>query len=304
VIETCEIVVVRVTVDVVDLPQMRGCMSPHFRLDSTVDTGDYTPANVQYQWVGRVCTLSRNGLFDSDPDRTQPSWRISTRFPDTVFLTVDIDDTPSADNSTGITITLPGFPSELADRILEDVAGIPDVDNCCDDCCDDCCDGSCDDTPVIVPPLPNMFISEMDWLNATCGWDGFEVQRNSNVSGTTLLNNGFGTHTFADSNVGADVDIDISQLPHTRFEAWVSMDDEMRAIIINDGVADQYGRFIFEVLVDDVIVAQTGILTAHDAAFLLTADITGGTLLTLRVRSAINNNWYGHANWSDVVIRQ
>ncbi|MGW2395606.1 NPCBM/NEW2 domain-containing protein [Kitasatospora sp. NPDC001664] len=70
---------------------------------------------------------------------------------------------------------------------------------------------------------------------------------------------------------------------------------------IDDEVGNR-GKVAFQVLLDGAKVADSGTLTGADAAKPLTADLTGGQQLTLRVTDGGDGLWYDHADWADARI--
>jgi hypothetical protein len=157
---------------------------------------------------------------------------------------------------------------------------------------------------VTVNPIPSAYICEMPWLDAICGWPDLDVERKTNVGenpisigGEAFPDFGFGTHTFAEPYKNADVVVDISKAPYTVFEAWVGMDDEVRAM----ASAGNAGSFVFEVWVDGNLAARSPILTYNAPAYYIAAHITGGSTLTLRVRS-VNGHYFGWASWGNARV--
>jgi hypothetical protein len=73
------------------------------------------------------------------------------------------------------------------------------------------------------------------------------------------------------------------------FRAEVGVDDEV----------SQVGSVAFQVLGDDRVLAETGVLRRGEAARPVSADVTGVRLLTLRVTDGGDGKNFDHADWAD-----
>ncbi|MFG2825695.1 NPCBM/NEW2 domain-containing protein [Kitasatospora sp. NPDC048365] len=70
---------------------------------------------------------------------------------------------------------------------------------------------------------------------------------------------------------------------------------------VDDEVGDK-GSVRFQVYRDQTLVADSGVLRGTDPAAHLTADLTGGSDLTLKVTNAGDGGGYDHADWAAPVI--
>lgn len=143
------------------------------------------------------------------------------------------------------------------------------------------------------------YVSDMAWTSSTCGSPGYSAQKDKNVVGNAIViggityTKGIGTHAFDDNNTGADVVVNISGQGFTTFEADVGVDD---------GNNSSSGSIVFKVIVDGVEKAATSILRGSDAPYHLTADVTGGSTLTLRVMNGGDGYIYDWASWGNAKL--
>lgn len=143
------------------------------------------------------------------------------------------------------------------------------------------------------------YVSDMAWTSSTCGSPGYSAQKDKNVVGNAIIiggttyAKGIGTHAFDDNNTGADVVVNIGGQGFATFEADVGVDD---------GNNSSNGSVVFKVIVDGVEKAATPILRGSDAPYHLTADVTGGRTLTLRVMNGGDGYAYDWASWGNAKL--
>ena len=148
-------------------------------------------------------------------------------------------------------------------------------------------------TAAVRAPLPpgGRWVSDLPFLVAENGWGPVERDMSNAEQpagdgrpitiGGVVYEKGVGAH--ATSRVVVDLGGGC-----TSFRADVGVDDEMGAS----------GSVTFEVWVDGERRAATGVLTGAAAAEPITADVTGGARLELRVTDGGNGNGADHADWA------
>jgi hypothetical protein len=82
------------------------------------------------------------------------------------------------------------------------------------------------------------------------------------------------------------------------FDAIVGIDDEVLETPGESGI----GSVRFRVYGDDVLLAETTVLTNDDPAFPLQVDVTGVKRLRLVADEATNGKNYDHADWADAKV--
>ncbi|MFC9331024.1 NPCBM/NEW2 domain-containing protein [Kitasatospora sp. NPDC057015] len=147
----------------------------------------------------------------------------------------------------------------------------------------------------VAPSSGSHAVSDLAWTSAVSGWGPVERNlsngeqaagdgRTLSVNGTTYVK-GLGVHA------ASDVTYFLGGSCHS-LSATVGVDDE-----ITSG-----GSVVFQVLLDGVKVADSGTLTSASSAYALTADLTGGQEVTLRVTDAGNGNGSDHADWAQPTL--
>jgi beta-galactosidase len=148
-------------------------------------------------------------------------------------------------------------------------------------------------TAAVRAPLPPgaLWVSDLPFLVAENGWGPVERDMSNAEQpagdgrpitiGEVVYEKGIGAH--ATSRVVVDLGGRC-----TSFRADVGIDDEMGA----------GGSVAFEVWVDGERRAATGVLTGSAGAEPVTADVTGGSRLELRVTDGGNGNGADHADWA------
>ncbi|MER5636272.1 NPCBM/NEW2 domain-containing protein [Kitasatospora sp. NPDC002227] len=144
-----------------------------------------------------------------------------------------------------------------------------------------------------VPPPDGMSrLSDLQWLSADNGWGPAERDRSN---GDIALGDGRtmairGTQYSKGLGVHAPSDITYNLAGRCRdLVATVGVDDE----------AYGNGSVDFKVYKDDVLVADSGVVTGKDAAKQLKADLTGGQKLRLVVTDGGDGTSWDHADWAD-----
>ncbi|MGN9911494.1 glycoside hydrolase family 2 TIM barrel-domain containing protein [Phytohabitans sp. LJ34] len=147
-------------------------------------------------------------------------------------------------------------------------------------------------TATVRAPLPpgGRWVSDLPFLVAENGWGPVERDMSNAEQpagdgrpitiGGVVYEKGVGAH--ATSRVVVDLGGGC-----TSFRADVGVDDEMGAS----------GSVAFEVWVDGERRAATGVLTGSAAAQPITADVTGGARLELRITDGGNGNGADHGDW-------
>jgi alpha-glucosidase len=82
------------------------------------------------------------------------------------------------------------------------------------------------------------------------------------------------------------------------FDAVVGIDDEVLETPGESGI----GSVRFRVYGDDVLLAETSVLTNDDAAFPLHVDVAGVKRLRLVADEATNGKNFDHADWADAKV--
>ena len=148
-------------------------------------------------------------------------------------------------------------------------------------------------TAAVRAPLPpgGQWVSDLPFLVAENGWGPVERDMSNAEQpagdgrpitlGGVVYEKGIGAH--ATSRVVVDLGGRC-----TTFRADVGVDDEMGAS----------GSVAFEVWVDGERRAATGVLTGAASAEPITADVTGGSQLELRITDGGNGNGADHGDWA------
>jgi glucose/arabinose dehydrogenase len=149
------------------------------------------------------------------------------------------------------------------------------------------------DPPPPPPPSDEMvYLSDIDWVEATNGWGPVERDASNGedapgdgqalaIQDATYLK-GLGVHAFS------DITFALGASCHT-FLTDIGIDEEV----------GENGSVIFEVWVDGGLAFQSGILTGADPAQHVEVDITAAEELRLVVSDGGDNVWWDHANWAD-----
>ncbi len=147
---------------------------------------------------------------------------------------------------------------------------------------------------VFVPPPPltgTPYVSDLTFVSETNGWG--PVERDTSVGesaagdgnpitiGGVRYEKGLGTHAPAAIQVYLGGRC-------TTFTAAVGLDDE----------TSQPGSVTFQVLADDTVVHNSGVLRPGPASA-VTADVTGARMLTLKVTDGGDGKNFDHADWAD-----
>jgi beta-galactosidase len=148
-------------------------------------------------------------------------------------------------------------------------------------------------TATVRAPLPagGRWVSDLPFLVAENGWGPVERDMSNAEQpagdgrpitiGGTVYEKGIGAH--ATSRVVVDIPAGC-----TSFRADVGVDDEM----------GNSGSVAFEVWVDGVRRAASGVLTGAAEAERIVADVTGGSQLELRITDGGNGNGADHGDWA------
>jgi len=146
---------------------------------------------------------------------------------------------------------------------------------------------------TVRAPLPatSRWVSDLPFVSQSNGWGPVERDRSNGEQGATdgrplslggvTYEKGLGGHAV--STVAVDLGGRC-----TTFKADVGVDDEMGA----------GGSVAFEVWVDGVRKAQTGVLTGSAAPEPVTADVTGGQRMELRITDGGNGVGQDHGDWA------
>jgi alpha-glucosidase len=147
---------------------------------------------------------------------------------------------------------------------------------------------------VFVPPPPltgTPYVSDLTFVSETNGWGPVERDRSVGESaggdgnpitiGGVVYEKGIGTHAPAAVQVYLGGRC-------TTFTAAVGLDDE----------TTQPGSVTFQVLADDAVVHDSGVLRPGPATA-VSADVTGARMLTLKVTDGGDGKNFDHADWAD-----
>ena len=135
-------------------------------------------------------------------------------------------------------------------------------------------------------------LSEIDWASASVGWG--TPGRNVTVTGDPLqLLTAEGVTTFA-SGLGvhaeAEIVYDLAPWEFSMFRALVGVEQHAA----RDG-----RRFVFQVVLDDVVVWDSGVMTKSTQALPVEVDVSGASTLRLLMNVAGDGNGHGHGAWAD-----
>lgn len=142
------------------------------------------------------------------------------------------------------------------------------------------------------PPTADSWASDLDWTSATNGWGPVERDLSNGETGTgdgsplrvggVTYAKGLGSHAPAKIRyyLGGRC---------TSFTAQVGVDDVQTA----------RGSVQFSVLADGTEKVKSPVLKATDAAWSLTADVTGASYVDLVVGDGGDGNGNDHADWGD-----
>ncbi|GAA1641488.1 glycoside hydrolase family 2 TIM barrel-domain containing protein [Actinoplanes couchii] len=149
-------------------------------------------------------------------------------------------------------------------------------------------------TTEIRTPLPegSFWVSDLPLLETQNGWGPVERDRSNAEQpagdgrpltvGGAVYDKGLGVHAVS------SVAVDLTGRGCTSFRADVGVDDETGSA----------GSVTFEVWVDGVRRMSTGRLTGSSDALPISADVTGGDRLELRVTDAGDGNGNDHGDWA------
>ncbi|WP_433239114.1 NPCBM/NEW2 domain-containing protein [Streptosporangium sp. CA-135522] len=145
------------------------------------------------------------------------------------------------------------------------------------------------------PPAGTTQLSDLPWSSAVNGWGPVERDRSNGeqaagdgrtltVGGVTFAK-GLGVHAAGEIEyfLGGEC---------SSVQAKVGLDDEVGTV----------GAVVFQLYLDGVKVADSGLMTVNDPARTLTANLTGGLGLRLVVTDGGNGVDYDHADWADPKI--
>ena len=142
------------------------------------------------------------------------------------------------------------------------------------------------------PPAADAYASDLEWVAADNGWGPVERDRSNGdtgpadggpiVIGGRAFDKGLGTHAPAKVRfyLGGRC---------TNFTAFVGVDD----------VQATRGSVEFAVVADGVERARSPVLRAADAAYELSADLTGARYVDLVAGDAGDGNGNDHADWGE-----
>ncbi|MEQ4716225.1 endo-alpha-N-acetylgalactosaminidase family protein [Nonomuraea sp. B19D2] len=146
------------------------------------------------------------------------------------------------------------------------------------------------------PPAGDAYASDMEWVSAANGWGPVERDRSNGdtgeadggpiVIGGRTFAKGLGTHAPAKVRFylrGAC----------TGFTAFVGVDD----------VQATRGSVQFSVVADGVEKARSPVLRAADAAYELSADVSGARYVDLVAGDGGDGNGNDHADWGEAAFR-
>ncbi|GID51369.1 beta-galactosidase [Actinoplanes capillaceus] len=149
-------------------------------------------------------------------------------------------------------------------------------------------------TAVVRTPLPSgsLWVSDLPFLEQVNGWGPVERDRSNAEQpagdgrpltiGGVVYDKGLGGHAVS------RVAVDLTGRGCTAFRADVGVDDEMGSS----------GSVAFEVWVDGVLTSSSGRLTGTASAQPLTADVTGGSRLELRITDGGDGVGADHGDWA------
>ncbi|WP_448811610.1 NPCBM/NEW2 domain-containing protein [Agromyces bauzanensis] len=155
---------------------------------------------------------------------------------------------------------------------------------------------------VTPPPLNGAnYVSDLEWLEQTNGYGPIERDQSNGQAAANdgrpieiddvTYTKGVGMHATGALTVwlgGAC----------SAFDAFVGIDDEVLDTPGESGI----GSVRFRVYGDDVMLAETAVLTNEDVAQRLDVDVTGVKRLRLVADEATNGKNFDHADWADAKL--
>ncbi len=157
-----------------------------------------------------------------------------------------------------------------------------------------------DNVSLDPPAVPGVvYLSDLEWVSATSGWEGHDPQRDVSIDGNPLrirmaandtreFAKGIGTHAVS------EIVIDVSGLACERFQCYVAPDVE--------ATASGRTSVTFTVYADDAVKFTSGTMGRDSDAQYVDVDITGAKTLRLVAGDSddgVNND---HADWADAKI--
>lgn len=144
--------------------------------------------------------------------------------------------------------------------------------------------------------VPEIYLSDIDWISATCGWQ--TIQKDKSIDGNPIrllgpsnqvitFEKGIGTH--ADS----EIIYDIEGKGYGIFESYIGVDREI-----------SNGSIIFEVWLDGEKVFESDVMTARTPAQFISIDVRGKNELKLVAHDAGDGNAEDHADWADAKFKK
>ena len=138
-------------------------------------------------------------------------------------------------------------------------------------------------------PANAVWLESLDRNNIEQDWGSAQARRS--VEGHPIaidgkkFSHGVGTHARSEAIINL-------KGAATRFVSMVGIDDDTRGA----------GAVNFQVIVDDKVVAESGVMHGKQAAKLLVADLRGAKTMKLLVLPATEDINYGHADWAGAML--
>jgi NPCBM/NEW2 domain len=149
-----------------------------------------------------------------------------------------------------------------------------------------------------VPALTTGYLSDQQWSYATNGWGPVERDKSNGEQlagdGHTLSMNGKTYTKGLGVHANSVLQYNTNGLC-TTLTAEIGLDDEVRN-------GRLYGSVVFIVGADGAQIYNSGLLTKTSPTKSISLDISGKSMLDLRVDSGPDNNFDDHADWANIKV--
>jgi len=142
------------------------------------------------------------------------------------------------------------------------------------------------------PPAGTSYLSDLAWQRADNGWG--PVERDMSVN-TQAAGDG---RRLSIGDVTYDKGLGVHAPSNVEFHLGGRCSAVRSDVGVDDEVTSSAASVAFEIWADGAKVAESGVMTAADAARTLTADVTGATTLRLVVTDAGDGTNSDHADWA------
>jgi hypothetical protein len=150
-------------------------------------------------------------------------------------------------------------------------------------------------TTATRPPAGTSYLSNLTWISANNGYGPVEKDMSNGESGAgdgrTIKIRGVSYAKGLGTHAASDVQYSLAGAC-TTFTATVGVDDEVAP----------NGSVVFQVLADGTKIYDSGTVTGSTAAKSVNVNVSGKSVLELKVTDSGNGNAYDHADWAQAQI--